>query len=89
MNRSDLIDDVAARSGLDAKEVSAVIDALESSMAATLASGSDIRIPGFLTAQRVSRPARTGRNPRTGESMEIPARFGVKISAGTKLKKAV
>ena len=42
-----------------------------------------------ITAERVKRAARTGRNPRTGETIEIPATYGVRISAGSLLKKAV
>jgi DNA-binding protein HU-beta len=52
--------------------------------------GSDtkVSIPGWLAVERTSRAARTGRNPQTGASIEIPAGHSVKISAGSKLKAA-
>ena len=48
-----------------------------------------MQLPGLFTAEAVERPARNGRNPRTGESMTIPAHKAVKISASSTLKKAV
>ena len=44
---------------------------------------------GLFSAERVKRAERTGRNPRTGETIKIPASYGVRISAGSLLKKAV
>ena len=52
-------------------------------------SGDGLKLPGLFSAERVKRAARTGRNPRTGETIEIPATYGVRISAGSLLKKAV
>jgi len=54
-----------------------------------LGAGEAVKVTGLFSAERVERKARTGRNPRTGEEIEIPAGFGVKISAGSLLKKAV
>lgn len=51
--------------------------------------GEGLKLTGLLSAERVKRAARTGRNPRTGETIEIPATYGVRISAGSLLKKAV
>ena len=56
---------------------------------AALAKGEKVQLPGLFTAEAVERPARNGRNPRTGESMTIPAHKAVKISASSTLKKAV
>jgi len=47
-----------------------------------------LTIPGFLSIQQTQRKARKGRNPATGEEIDIPAGTGAKISAGSKLKKA-
>ncbi|WP_033823280.1 HU family DNA-binding protein, partial [Kitasatospora sp. MBT63] len=47
-----------------------------------------VTIPGFLTLERTLRAARTGRNPQTGDPVQIPAGHGVKVSAGSKLKEA-
>jgi len=51
--------------------------------------GDEVAMTGFLSLERVERAARTGRNPRTGESIDIPAGFGVKASPGSGLKQAV
>jgi len=51
--------------------------------------GRAVRIAGFLTVDRTERAARTGRNPRTGEPLEIPAGHTVRVSAGSALKDAV
>lgn len=89
MTRTELIQDIADRSGVDRSQAAAVLDALTQSLADALAAGHDVRIPGLLTVQRVNRPARAGRNPRTGEPMEIPAKAVVKLTPGTALRKAV
>ncbi|GAA2338346.1 hypothetical protein GCM10010431_72190 [Streptomyces kunmingensis] len=47
-----------------------------------------VSIPGFLTFERTHRAARTARNPQTGEPLNIPAGYSVKVSAGSKLKEA-
>ena len=54
-----------------------------------VAKGETVKITGLMGVERVERAARTGRNPRTGEEIKIPAGFGVKLSAGSKLKAAV
>ena len=48
-----------------------------------------LTIPGWLAIERTDRAARTGRNPQTGETIQIPAGHGVKLTAGSKLKAAV
>ena len=52
-------------------------------------SGEGLKLTGLFSAERVRRAERTGRNPRTGETIKIPASYGVRISAGSLLKKAV
>ena len=56
---------------------------------AAVGGGGLVQLPGLFTAEAVERPARNGRNPRTGEAMTIPAHRAVKISASSTLKKAV
>ena len=51
--------------------------------------GIDVRLAGYFSLERVERAARSGRNPQTGEAMEIPAREVVKLTAGKTLKDAV
>lgn len=87
MNRSELIDAVADRSGVSKSDVDAALKGLYEVVATTVAKGEEkITIPGFISFEQGSRSARTGRNPQTGESIDVPASKTVKISAGSKLK---
>ena len=89
MNKNDLIGAVADSSGLtrsDAtKAVEGVFDAIESS----LKKGDEVRLVGFGTFSVARRKASTGRNPRTGEPMQIKASNQPKFKAGKGLKDAV
>ncbi len=89
LNRTDLVAAVAAESGQSQGAVNGVLDALFSTLAKSVAEGSEVSIPGWLKVEQTSRAARTGRNPQTGEPIQIAASKGVKISAGSKLKAAV
>src|SRR4051794_18406523 len=88
LNRTDLVAAVAAESGQSQAAVNGVLDALFSTLAKSVAEGTKVTIPGWLAVEQTSRAARTGRNPQTGEPIEIAASKGVKISAGSKLKAA-
>ncbi|WP_338074726.1 HU family DNA-binding protein [Kineococcus vitellinus] len=88
MNRTELISAVAERSGLTQKAADAALTAFGDVLAEALAAGDSVKLPGLLTLERVERSARSGRNPRTGESLQIPASFGAKLSAGSRLKNA-
>ena len=63
--------------------------AFQAVLVESLAKGEAVKVTGLLSVERVERAARTGRNPRTGEEIKIPAGYGVKLSAGSTLKKAV
>lgn len=90
MNKSDLVDAVAASSGVSKSDVDSVINAMFVVIADHVArSDEKVTIPGYISFQRTQRAPRTGRNPRTGDPIEIPAAKGVKVSAGSKLKNAV
>jgi DNA-binding protein HU-beta len=89
MNRNDLVRSVADHTGLPAMDVDSVIGSIEATLVDALARGEKVQLPGLLTVERVERSARTGRNPQTGEVLQIPARSGVKVSAGSRLKAAV
>ena len=88
MKRSELVDEVAQRTGLLAADVSMMVDALRDVIVASIRNGDKVVLPGFLTVERVHRAPRQGRNPRTGEALTVPARFGVKLTAGQALKSA-
>lgn len=88
MNRSELVAAVAEKSGNSQAAVNGVLDAVFDVFSTQVGKGEKVTIPGWLTVERTDRAARTGRNPRTGEAIEIPAGHGVKVSAGSKLKSA-
>jgi len=89
MNRSELISATAARCGATNTTVDQVMSAMQSVITEALVQGDKVAIPGFLTLDVAARDARTGRNPRTGEPIEIAARTVVRVSAGQSLKRAV
>jgi DNA-binding protein HU-beta len=88
-NKSDLVSKVAAKSNLTKAQSEAAINAFQDVLVEALESGEGLKLTGVLSAERVKRAGRTGRNPRTGATIDIPARYGVKLSAGSLLKKAV
>lgn len=91
MNKSELIDEVHSAAGgdVDKKDVATVIDNLIDVVERAVARGDKVTIPGFGAWSRTQRAARTGRNPRTGEPVQIAASMGVKFSAGASFKSAV
>lgn len=87
MNRSELIEAVAARAGVDKSDVDAVLKGFQDVVSSTVAKGEEkIMIPGFLSFEQGARAARIGRNPQTGAAIQVAAAKTVKISAGSKLK---
>ena len=82
-NRSELVAEVAEKAGTSQAAVNGVLDALFQVFEASVAKGERMAI------ERTDRAARTGRNPQTGETIQIPAGHGVKLTAGSKLKAAV
>lgn len=88
-NRSELVAEVAEKAGTSQAAVNGVLDALFQVFESSVARGEKITIPGWMAIERTDRAARTGRNPQTGEAIQIPAGHGVKLTAGSKLKAAV
>lgn len=89
MNRSELVSAVAERSGQPKNAVEEVLGALGGVVGDALVAGDKVTLPGLLTAERVERAERQGRNPQTGESLTIAASSGIKLSAVTALKNQV
>jgi len=89
VNKNELIANVADRSGLSKVDAGKAVDAMMASIEAALKSGDDVRIVGFGTFSVSNRAATTGRNPRTGEAISIPASKQPKFKAGAPLKAAV
>ena len=73
MNKNDLVSAVADTSGLTKADAGRAVDAVFDSIASALKSGGDVRIVGFGTFSVAQRAATTGRNPRTGETIQIKA----------------
>lgn len=89
LNKTELVAKIAAETGQSQASVSNVLDGLFSAVAETVAKGGKVSIPGWLSFESATTSARTGRNPRTGETIKIPAGKRVKVSVGSKLKAAV
>lgn len=89
INKADLVAAIAADSGQGQAAVSTVVDSLFAVLSKSLKDGKKVAIPGWLSVEPTHRAARQGRNPSTGETIQIAASTGVKISAGSKLKAAV
>ncbi len=89
MNKQELVNQVAAESDLPKTKAQAAVEAVINSIKASLQKGDEVRLVGFGTFSVASRAATTGRNPRTGEKINIPASKQPKFKAGKELKDAV
>ena len=88
VNKSELVSAIAKRADVPASTVNSVVDALQEELVEAITRGEKVAVTGLLTVERTQRSARTGRNPQTGESIDIPAANTVKVTAGSNLKKA-
>ena len=89
MTKAELINAVAERAGLKPAEAKGAVEAFVSTVGECLGKGEDVRLVGFGTFTTVTKPARTARNPRTGESIARPEHRAVKFRVGEGLKHAV
>lgn len=89
MNKLEMAGRVADRIGVSRPAAASAVDAVFETVAEALAGGEEVRILGFGTFGTRNRPARTGRNPGTGESMEISASSAPTFKPGKTLKDAV
>ena len=89
MNKSELADAVAEAAGLSKADGARALDAVIDSITNTLKSGNTVSLVGFGTVQVKQRNARQGRNPRTGETIQIAASKVPSFKAGKGLKDAV
>jgi DNA-binding protein HU-beta len=89
MNKGELIESVAAASDLSRADATKAVDALLGSVTSTLAGGGSVALVGFGTFSVKARAARMGRNPRTGEPIQIKASNVPGFKAGKALKDAV
>ena len=89
MNKAQMADRLAARTGPTKAVAREAVDGVFAAIGDALANGEEVRIAGFGSFVTRSRPARTGRNPRTGEAVSISASKSPTFKAGKTLKDAV
>ena len=89
MNKNDLISSVANDAGLSKADATKAVDAVFNNIETALKMGQAVRLVGFGTFSVANRKASTGRNPRTGATIQIPASKQPKFKAGKGLKDAV
>lgn len=89
MNKNELIAEIAKKTGLSKTDSTKALDAMIASVSKTLVSGGKVILVGFGTFYVSKRAATTGRNPRTGAAIKIPASKQPKFKAGKGLKDSV
>lgn len=89
MNKNELIGVVASKSEISKKDVEKVINTFTNVVTDVLINGDKVQLVGFGTFEVIERAARTGRNPKTGETITIDASKSPKFKAGKSLKDAV
>ena len=89
MNKIDLIAKVADLTDLSKADANRAVDSIFDAIEQALTAGDEVRLVGFGTFSGANRAGSTGRNPRTGEPMQIPASIRPKFKAGKGLKDSV
>ncbi|MEE9317596.1 MAG: HU family DNA-binding protein [Rhodospirillales bacterium] len=89
MNKNDLVSAVAGKTGLSKSDSAKAIDGITDAITSALRGGTEVRLVGFGTFSVSHRAATTGRNPRTGERIQIAATNVPKFKSGKALKAAV
>lgn len=88
MNKGELVAAMADKAGVSQKDAGACVDAMFEIIADQVSAGDEVSITGWLKAERAATKARTGRNPQTGEPINVPAGTRTKLTVGSKLKAA-
>ena len=89
LNKNDLVAAVASRTGLSKADSAKAVDGVVASITSSLSGGTEVRLVGFGTFSVSHRKATMGRNPRTGERIQIAATNVPKFKSGKALKAAV
>ena len=89
MNKSELVASIADKSGIKKSDAEKAVKAFIDTVTEELKNGEKVQLVGFGTFEVSERPARDGRNPRTGETMKIKASKAPKFKAGKALKDAI
>ncbi len=88
MNKGELIAAMAESADVSQKDAGACLDAMFEIIADQVGKGNEVAITGWLKAEKAKTSARTGRNPQTGEPINVPAGTRTKLTVGSKLKAA-
>lgn len=86
ITKAELVAQVAAQAETDKNTAAAVLKAFEETVFANVAEGNKIALTGFVSFEQVSKKATTARNPRTGETVDVPAKKAPKVSVGATFK---
>ncbi len=86
MNKNDLINKVAEQTGLKKKDAEQAVNSVFAAIEEALAAGEKVQVIGFGTFETRKRAARSGRNPQTGEIIEIPESVVPAFKPGNRLK---
>jgi len=89
MTKAELIEKIAVKAKISKKAANVALNTFVDSVTAALKRGDRVALVGFGTFSVAKRKARIARNPRTGESINVPARKAPKFKAGRELKKAI
>jgi len=89
MNKTELVEKISQQTGLTKVDAGRAVDAFIHTVTAELKQGQDLTLMGFGTFQTKARAARTGRNPQTGQVIQIPAANVPSFKAGKALKDAL
>ena len=89
MNKNDLVKSVAVATDMSSSDAARAVDSVFESITNSLKAGDEVRLVGFGSFSVAQRKATTGRNPRTGEAINIPASNQPKFKAGKALKESV
>jgi DNA-binding protein HU-beta len=89
LNKNDLVATVSSSTGLSKSDAAKAVDGVFDAITSSLKGGQEVRLVGFGTFSVAHRKATQGRNPRTGESIQIPASNQPKFKAGKGLKESV
>ncbi len=89
MNKAELLQEISVKAGVKAQEAEALLDALIATTEEALGKGDKVAITGFGTFSVSERKARKGRNPQTGQEIDIPASKAPKFTPGKGFKDAV
>ena len=86
MNKAELVEQVSSELGITKKDVQSVVDVFTKTVTESLFKGEKVTLVGFGTFQVMQRKARRGRNPQTGEGIQIPAKKVPKFVPGNGLR---